>query len=58
MYILILQSELPGFYDPCVGEEKQLLIQYLFRNETHECIVKDNAPVRIPLPCKNYKHNA
>ncbi|XP_017764560.1 PREDICTED: dnaJ homolog subfamily C member 11 isoform X2 [Eufriesea mexicana] len=44
------KSELPGFYDPCVGEEKQLLIQYLFRNETHECIVKDNAPVRIPLP--------
>ncbi|XP_050597451.1 dnaJ homolog subfamily C member 11 isoform X1 [Bombus affinis] len=44
------KSELPGFYDPCVGEEKQLLIQYLFRNQTHECIVKDNAPVRIPLP--------
>ncbi|XP_003702480.1 dnaJ homolog subfamily C member 11 isoform X1 [Megachile rotundata] len=44
------KSELPGFYDPCVGEEKQLLIQYLFRNRTHECIVKDNAPVRIPLP--------
>ncbi|CAK9817954.1 DnaJ homolog subfamily C member 11 [Anthophora plagiata] len=44
------KSELPGFYDPCVGDEKQLLIQYLFRNETHECIVKDNAPIRIPLP--------
>ncbi|XP_017794016.1 PREDICTED: dnaJ homolog subfamily C member 11 [Habropoda laboriosa] len=44
------KSELPGFYDPCVGEEKQLLIQYLFRNQTHECIVKDNAPIRIPLP--------
>ncbi|XP_029050782.1 dnaJ homolog subfamily C member 11 isoform X2 [Osmia bicornis bicornis] len=44
------KSELPGFYDPCVGEEKQLLIQYLFRSRTHECIVKDNAPVRIPLP--------
>ncbi|CAL7942456.1 unnamed protein product [Xylocopa violacea] len=44
------KSELPGFYDPCVGDEKQLLIHYLFRNQTHECIVKDNAPVRIPLP--------
>ncbi|XP_017881446.1 dnaJ homolog subfamily C member 11 [Ceratina calcarata] len=44
------KSELPGFYDPCVGDEKQLLIQYLFRSQTHECIVKDNAPLRIPLP--------
>ncbi|XP_076179972.1 dnaJ homolog subfamily C member 11 [Ptiloglossa arizonensis] len=44
------KSQLPGFYDPCVGEEKQLLVQYLFHTQTHECIVKDNAPVRIPLP--------
>lgn len=49
----VLQSQLPGFYDPCVGEEKQLLVQYLFRTHTHECIVKDNAPLRIPLPCKS-----
>ncbi|XP_076652071.1 dnaJ homolog subfamily C member 11 isoform X2 [Halictus rubicundus] len=44
------KSQLPGFYDPCVGEEKQLLVQYLFRTHTHECIIKDNAPLRIPLP--------
>ena len=44
------KSQLPGFYDPCVGEEKQLLVQYLFRTQTHECIVKDNAPLRIPIP--------
>ncbi|XP_076237100.1 dnaJ homolog subfamily C member 11 [Calliopsis andreniformis] len=44
------KSQLPGFYDPCVGEDKQLLVQYLFRTQTHECIIKDNAPLRIPLP--------
>ncbi|XP_076631441.1 dnaJ homolog subfamily C member 11 [Colletes latitarsis] len=44
------KSQLPGFYDPCVGEDKQLLVQYLFRTRTHECIVKDNAPLRIPIP--------
>ncbi|XP_047351105.1 dnaJ homolog subfamily C member 11 [Vespa velutina] len=44
------KSQLPGFYDPCVGEEKQLLIQYLFHNQTHECIIKDTEPLRIPVP--------
>ncbi|XP_063991698.1 dnaJ homolog subfamily C member 11 isoform X2 [Diachasmimorpha longicaudata] len=43
------KSELPGFYDPCFGEEKQLLLQYLFHRQTHECLVKDLEPLRIPL---------
>ncbi|XP_074109454.1 dnaJ homolog subfamily C member 11 [Cotesia typhae] len=43
------KSELPGFYDPCFGEDKQLLLQYLFHKQTHECLVKDNEPLRIPL---------
>ncbi|KZC09223.1 DnaJ like protein subfamily C member 11, partial [Dufourea novaeangliae] len=43
------KSQLPGFYDPCVGEEKHLFVQYLFHTLTHECIIKDNAPVRIPI---------
>ncbi|XP_043280850.1 dnaJ homolog subfamily C member 11 [Venturia canescens] len=42
------KSELPGFYDPCFGEDKQLLLQYLFHTQTHECIVKDNETLRIP----------
>lgn len=44
------KSQLPGFYDPCIGEDKQLLVQYLFHTQTHECIVNDDAPLRIPLP--------
>ncbi|XP_046423389.1 dnaJ homolog subfamily C member 11 isoform X1 [Neodiprion pinetum] len=42
------KSQLPGFYDPCVGEDKQLLLQYLFHAQTHECIIKDAEPLRIP----------
>lgn len=44
------KSQLPGFYDPCIGDHKQLLVQYLFHTQTHECIVNDDAPLRIPLP--------
>lgn len=43
------KSELPGFYDPCFGEDKQLLLQYLFHHQTHECIIKDNESLRIPI---------
>ncbi|XP_014474291.1 PREDICTED: dnaJ homolog subfamily C member 11 isoform X2 [Dinoponera quadriceps] len=43
------KSQLPGFYDPCVGEDKQLLVQYLFHAQTHECIIRDDAPLRIPV---------
>ncbi|XP_033222572.1 dnaJ homolog subfamily C member 11-like [Belonocnema kinseyi] len=42
------KSQLPGFFDPCVGEDKQLLVQYLFHAQIHECIIKDNEPLRIP----------
>lgn len=44
----VTKSQLPGFYDPCVGEEKQLLVQYLFHAQSHECIIKDKDPLRIP----------
>ncbi|XP_026280653.1 dnaJ homolog subfamily C member 11 [Frankliniella occidentalis] len=42
------KSQLPGFYDPCVGEDKQLWVQYLFHNNAHEVTVKDSENLRIP----------
>ncbi|XP_069690191.1 dnaJ homolog subfamily C member 11 isoform X2 [Periplaneta americana] len=42
------KSHLPGFYDPCVGEEKSLLVHYLFHSHVHEVTVEDNEPLRIP----------
>ncbi|KAG7494126.1 hypothetical protein JOB18_023722 [Solea senegalensis] len=39
---------LPGFYDPCVGEEKSLKLLYQFRGVMHQVISADNEPLRIP----------
>jgi len=43
------KSGLLGFYDPCIGEEKQLYIRYLFRDKLHEVTNDDCQPLRIPL---------
>ena len=44
----ISQSELPGFYDPCVGEEKQLSITYHFRRQLHTCKFNEKEKILIP----------
>lgn len=42
------KSQLPGFYDPCLGEDKQLWVQYLFHGNLHEVTVKDSENLRVP----------
>ncbi|KAI1892479.1 hypothetical protein AGOR_G00133840 [Albula goreensis] len=42
------KSGLPGFYDPCVGEEKSLKVLYQFRGVMHQVLSRDNEPLRIP----------
>lgn len=42
------KSQLPGFYDPCVGEDKNLFVQYLFHNHLHETTVTDKEILMIP----------
>ncbi|XP_077533359.1 dnaJ homolog subfamily C member 11 [Haemaphysalis longicornis] len=42
------KSNLPGFYDPCLGEPKSLHIRYRFRDLEHEVKLADEEPVRIP----------
>ncbi|XP_014250725.1 dnaJ homolog subfamily C member 11 [Cimex lectularius] len=42
------KSQLPGFYDPCVGEDKCLCVQYLFHNHLHQTTISDNEALRIP----------
>ncbi|CAL8093021.1 unnamed protein product [Orchesella dallaii] len=39
---------LPGFYDPAPGEEKSLLIRYLFQNREHQVIVQDTEAIQLP----------
>jgi len=42
------KSSLPGFYDPCIGEEKSLYIKYRFQNRLHEVTVNDKDRVMVP----------
>ncbi|KAK8760295.1 hypothetical protein V5799_028436 [Amblyomma americanum] len=42
------KSNLPGFYDPCLGEPKALYIRYRFRNLAHEVRLADEEAVHIP----------
>lgn len=48
---ICLQAGLPGFYDPCVGEEKSLKLLYQFRGVMHQVISADTDPLRIPKQC-------
>ncbi|XP_070704993.1 dnaJ homolog subfamily C member 11 [Pempheris klunzingeri] len=42
------KAGLPGFYDPCVGEEKSLKLLYQFRGVMHQVISADTESLRIP----------
>lgn len=43
------KSKLIGFFDPCVGERKQLFVRYVFRGALHELVVDDDGAVAAPL---------
>jgi DnaJ family protein C protein 11 len=43
------KSKILGFFDPCMGERKHLIIRYLFRNRLHETIVDDITQLVAPL---------
>ncbi|XP_007900309.1 dnaJ homolog subfamily C member 11a isoform X1 [Callorhinchus milii] len=45
------KSGLPGFYDPCVGEEKSLKVIYLFRGVLHQVMTGNAESLRIPKQC-------
>ncbi|KAJ8960802.1 hypothetical protein NQ318_020098 [Aromia moschata] len=42
------KSELPGFFDPALGEEKMLHIIYNYHEQPHEVTISDNEPLRLP----------
>lgn len=44
----IFQSELIGFYDPCVGEEKQLKIDYTFKETSYSVTISDKDELQLP----------
>jgi hypothetical protein len=44
----VSKSNLTGFYDPCIGEEKSLLIKYSLRSQIHTVLYKDTDPIILP----------
>lgn len=42
------KAGLPGFYDPCVGEEKNLKVLYQFRGVLHQVMALNSEALRIP----------
>jgi len=46
------KNHILGFYDPCLGERKQLRIRYEFQERMHEVVVADMDHVALPIRCK------
>ncbi|XP_001361879.3 dnaJ homolog subfamily C member 11 [Drosophila pseudoobscura] len=44
------KSDLPGFYDPSIGDNKILRIEYTYQNQFRVVNIKDNEAIRLPLP--------
>lgn len=44
----VSKCDLPGFYDPCLGEDKCLLVNYSFRNVVHSVTINDKELLKIP----------
>jgi DnaJ family protein C protein 11 len=44
----VSKSNLTGFYDPCIGEEKSLFIKYSLRSQIHTILYKDTDPIILP----------
>ena len=42
------KANIPGFYDPCIGEKKYLRVQYEFRGTPHEVTIDNSEPLIIP----------
>ncbi len=42
------KAGIPGFYDPCLGEQKYLRVLYEFRGTPHEVTIENSEPLVIP----------
>ncbi|KAJ8651470.1 hypothetical protein O0I10_012969 [Lichtheimia ornata] len=46
------KTNILGFYDPCLGERKQLRVHYRFQHRLHTATVEDKSPLICPMRCK------
>lgn len=44
-----LQYELPGFYDPAIGEDKVLKVQFRYRNSLETVVIEETDQIKLPL---------
>lgn len=42
------KANIPGIYDPCIGERKYLRVGYEFRGVSHEVTIENSEPLVIP----------
>jgi len=42
------KSELIGFYDPCVGEDKQLKVDYIYNETNYSVTISDRDELQLP----------
>lgn len=42
------KAQLPGFYDPCIGDAKVLRVDYEWRDVRHSVEVRDEQEMRLP----------
>jgi DnaJ family protein C protein 11 len=47
--IFYFQFDLPGFFDPAIGEDKVLKIQYKFRNAIDSITIDEKDEIKLPL---------
>ncbi|VVC94340.1 unnamed protein product [Leptidea sinapis] len=52
------KSELPGFYDPCVGDDKHLTVRYMFHNNLYVCTVADKEALMLPRNTHRIKNSS
>lgn len=46
---LVMQVNIPGFYDPCMGEDKVLYIKYSLRDNTYEVTIPDQEAIYLTV---------
>ncbi|CRK99043.1 CLUMA_CG011955, isoform A [Clunio marinus] len=44
-----LKYELPGFYDPAIGENKVLKVQFKYRNNLETVVIEEKDEIKLPL---------
>lgn len=48
LIISFQQYELPGFYDPAIGEDKVLKVQFKYKNDIDTVTIEEKDEIKLP----------